>query len=201
MRDLTAALILVAAVVVFRLIGPLAGGPVALITANVAPLAAVVVAGAVYLPRRLAFGVPFGALFISTLLVNWAKGWPIASPYTAVVALCFGLVIVLAWAVRATPRVRTVLGVTVAGTLVFYLASNTVSWVFEPGYARSLGGWWQAVTVGLPIAGAPPTWWFLLKSLAGDLFFAGLMVAACHPRRKSSAAPPIASALSLPPAA
>lgn len=201
MRDLAAALILVVAVAVFRLIGPLAGGSVALVTANLAPLAAVVVAGAVYLPRRLAFGVPFGALFVSTVLVNWAKGWPIASPYTLVVALCFGLVFALGWMVRGTPRVVPVLGMTVAGTLVFYFASNTVAWVFEPGYARSLGGWWQSVTVGLPIPGAPPTWWFLLKSLAGDLLFTGLMIAACHPRRVPSAAHPLTRTASFPPAA
>lgn len=182
MRDMAAALILVAAVVVFRLIGPLVGGPVSLVLANISPLAAVVVAGAIYLPRRMAFAVPFGALFVSTLVVNWAKGWPVASPYTAVVAVCFVAVFALASTIRGTRRVSAVLGMTVAGTLVFHLLSNSVSWVFEPAYARSMAGWLQAQTVGLPLPGAPPTWWFLVKSLAGDLLFSGVMIALCHPR-------------------
>lgn len=194
---MAAALILVAAVAVFRLIGPLAGGPVSLVLANIAPLAAVVVAGAVYLPRRVAFAVPFGALFISTLVVNWAKGWPLASPYTAAVGLCFTLVFALAWLVRGTRRVSAVLGMTVAGTVIFYLASNSVAWVFEPSYARSVAGWLQSQTVGLPIPGAPPSWWFLVKSLAGDLLFTGVMIAICHPRTvvSTGASAPLPAAL------
>lgn len=200
MRDLAAAVILVAAVAVFRLIGPLVGGPVSLVLANISPLAAVVVAGAVYLPRRVAFAVPFGALFISTLVVNWAKGWPVTSPYTAVVGVCFVVVFALAWTIRGTRRVSAVVGMTVAGTLVFYLLSNTVSWVFEPSYARTSAGWLQAQTVGLPLPGAPPTWWFLVKSLAGDLLFSALMIAACHPRpaRATAVAADPASPVSLP---
>lgn len=201
MRDLSAALVLVAAVAVFRLIGPLAGGPVSLVLANIGPLAAVVVAGAVYLPRRVALAVPFGALFVSTLVVNWVKGWPVASPYTAAVGLCFGLVFALAWTIRGTRRVSAVLGVTVAGTLVFYLASNSVAWMFEPAYSRTLGGWVQAQTVGLPLPGAPPSWWFLAKSLAGDLLFTALMIAVCHPRPAAARRAPSAPAIALPPTA
>jgi hypothetical protein len=189
MRELAAATVLVVAVVVFRLIGPLVGGPAALVLANISPLAAVVVAGAVYLPRRAAFLVPFGALFISTLVVNWAKGWPVASPYTAAVAVCFVLVFAMAWRIRGTKKASVVWGMTLTGTLAFYLMSNTVSWLFEPAYARSLAGWAQAQTVGLPLPGAPPTWWFFLKSLAGDLLFAGVMIRLFHPRRALAAAP------------
>lgn len=199
MRDVAAALVLVAAVAVFRLIGPLVGGPVSLALANISPLAAIVVVGAVYLPRRVAFAAPFGALFVSTVAVNWAKGWPVLSPYTAVVAMCFVLVFAMAWTIRGTRRPVAVLGMTLAGTLVFYLLSNTVSWIFEPGYARSVAGWVQSQTVGLPIAGAPPTWWFLLKSLAGDLLFAGVMIALCHPRASRAAHP--VTPLAVPPAA
>jgi hypothetical protein len=201
MRDLAAALMLVAAVAVFRLIGPLAGGPFSLALANIAPLAAVVVAGAVYLPRRVALAVPFGALFVSTLVVNWAKGWPVASPYTAAVGLCFGLVFALAWTIRGTRRVPAVLGVTVAGTLVFYLASNTVAWIFEPAYARTFAGWLQSQTVGLPLPGAPPSWWFLAKSLAGDLLFSGLMIAVCHPRATTPRPAPASATVAFPPTA
>jgi hypothetical protein len=188
MREVAAAVMIVAAVAVFRLIGPLAGGQVSLFLSNLSPLAAVVVAGAIYLPRRVALVVPFGALFVSTVVVNWAQGWPVASPYTAVVAVCFGLVFALAWLVRGTRRIPVVLGMTVAGTLLFYLLSNTVSWVFEPSYPRSVGGWVQSLTIGLPLPGAPPSWWFLVKSLAGDLLFTALMIAVCHPRTAATAA-------------
>ena len=42
-----------------------------------------------------------------------------------------------------------------------------------PGYAASLAGWWQAITVGL--AGYQPTWHFLRNGMAGDLCFVLLL--------------------------
>jgi len=189
MRGVAATLLIVAAVAVFRLAGPLAGGEVALLLANISPLAAVVVAGAIYLPRRAALAVPFGALFVSTLVVNWVRGWPVASPYTAAVAVCFGLVFALAWLLRGTRSVPAVLGMTVAGTCLFYVTSNSVAWFYDPGYAKSAAGWVQAQTVGLPLPGAPPAWWFFLKSLAGDLLFSSLLIAVCHPRARTTTAP------------
>ena len=184
---MTGAILIVLAVVVFRLIGPLAGPEVARVLANISPLAALVVAGAVYLPRRAAFAVPFGALFLSTLAVNLAKGWPLIDFYTLGAMGAFAIVFALAWQVRGTRRVPVVMGISLAGTVVFYLVSNTLAFVFEPGYAKSLAGWWQAQTTGLILPGAPPSWWFFLKSLAGDLVFMGLMVAVCHPFKSRSA--------------
>jgi hypothetical protein len=65
-------------------------------------------------------------------------------------------------------------------SLVFYVASNTFSWIYDiaiqmpNGYAPTLAGWWQANTVG--VAGFPPTWLFLRNAMAGDLFFGFLLL-------------------------
>jgi hypothetical protein len=56
---------------------------------------------------------------------------------------------------------------------LFYFASNTLAWAHDPDYAKSLAGWWQANTVGLP--GYPPTWTFLRNALAGDMVFVVLL--------------------------
>jgi len=187
-----AILLTIAAVVVFRLIGPLGGSELTILLANISPLAAVVVAGAIYLPRRAAFVVPFGALFVSTVAVNIVKGWPVLDPFTLGAVGAFALLFALGWSVRGTRRVPVVFGVSIAGTLIFYLLTNSMSFAFEPAYLKNLSGWVQALTVGLPLPGAPPTWAFLLRSLAGDVFFTTLMVLACHPfesrlRRPASA--------------
>ena len=187
-----AILLTIAAVVVFRLIGPLGGSELTILLANISPLAAVIVTGAIYLPRRAAFIVPFGALFISTVAVNIVKGWPVLDPFTLGAVGAFALLFALGWSVRGTRRVPVVFGVSIAGTLIFYLLTNSMSFAFEPGYPKNLSGWIQALTVGLPLPGAPPTWAFLLRSLAGDVFFTTLMVLACHPfdsrlRRPASA--------------
>ncbi|HAV64106.1 MAG TPA: hypothetical protein DCY13_17285, partial [Verrucomicrobiales bacterium] len=64
----------------------------------------------------------------------------------------------------------------ILGALVFYVVSNTASWLQLPGYAKTFSGWLQALTVGLP--GWPPTWVFFLKTLASGGLFTGLFVGA-----------------------
>ena len=59
---------------------------------------------------------------------------------------------------------------------MFYLVSNTISWIANPAYVKSVAGWIQALTVGLP--GFPPTWVFGLKSLLGTGLFTGLFAGA-----------------------
>ncbi|MGZ8898489.1 MAG: DUF6580 family putative transport protein, partial [Limisphaerales bacterium] len=63
------------------------------------------------------------------------------------------------------------------GALIFYVVTNIASWIFDPGYPKSIGGLLQALTVGIP--GYPPTWLFLKNTLiSGGLFtglFAGVM--------------------------
>jgi Family of unknown function (DUF6580) len=169
----------IAAVVVFRMIGPLAGPVVANALANISPLAAVIVTGAIYLPRPAAFVVPFGALLLSTLAVNAVRGWPIVDPFTLGSVAGFLLLFAIGWRVRGTRRVPVVLAVSLSGTLIFYVFTNTISFFFEPAYAKTLSGWLQCLSVGLPQY--PPTWFFLLKSLAGDLLFTALIILACHP--------------------
>jgi hypothetical protein len=176
-----AVLLTIAAVVVFRLIGPLGGSDLTTLLANISPLAAIMVCGAIYLPHRAAFVVSFGTLVISSVAVNLVKGWPVFDPFTLGAVGAFVLLFVLGWSVRGTRRVPVVFGVSLAGTLAFHLLTNTMSFAFEPAYPRNVAGWIQALTVGLPIPGAPPTWAFLLRSLAGDIFFTTLMVLACHP--------------------
>jgi hypothetical protein len=75
----------------------------------------------------------------------------------------------------------------VLGALVFYLISNTASWLQLPGYAKTLSGWIQALTVGLP--GFTPTWVFLLKTLASGGLFAGLFAGAMKLATREAEAP------------
>jgi hypothetical protein len=61
------------------------------------------------------------------------------------------------------------------GALVFYLVTNTASWMFDAGYPKTLLGWIQALTTGLP--GLPPTWMFLKNTLISGGLFTGLFAA------------------------
>ena len=58
---------------------------------------------------------------------------------------------------------------TLACSVLFYLGANTFSWAIGSGYAKTLAGWWQSQTVGLP--GYPPSILFLRNALIGDVFW------------------------------
>ena len=92
------------------------------------------------------------------------------------VYFCFGIAAFLASRWRGSMgMVGTLLGV--AGcSLVFYLLTNTVSWISAPAYAKTLSGWLQALTTGEP--GYLPSWYFLRNSLVSDLGFSLLLLAA-----------------------
>jgi hypothetical protein len=67
------------------------------------------------------------------------------------------------------------------GAILFYLITNTASWLFNPfnnpEYTKTFAGWWIALTMGTK--GYPPTWEFFRSTLlSGGLFtalFAGAM--------------------------
>ena len=55
------------------------------------------------------------------------------------------------------------------GAIVFYLVTNTGAWIQNPEYAKTIGGWFQALTVGT--SGWPQTWEFFRNTLlSGGLF-------------------------------
>lgn len=61
------------------------------------------------------------------------------------------------------------------GALLFYLITNTASWLELP-YPKTFSGWIQALTTGLP--GYPPTWEFFRNTLLSGGLFTGLFAGA-----------------------
>jgi hypothetical protein len=74
----------------------------------------------------------------------------------------------------------SLLGGGVLGAMLFYLITNTASWLFNPfsnpEYTRDLIGWLTALTNGT--AGWPKTWEFFRNSLMSGGLFTGLFVGA-----------------------
>jgi hypothetical protein len=71
------------------------------------------------------------------------------------------------------------------GAVLFYIVTNTASWLSLP-YAKTLAGWLQAVTTGLP--GYPPTWVFFRNTLLSGGLFTGLFVGAMKMTESSETA-------------
>jgi peptidoglycan/LPS O-acetylase OafA/YrhL len=68
------------------------------------------------------------------------------------------------------------LGGGLLGAILFYLITNSTSWLHDPAYPKTLAGWIQALTVGTP--GWPHTWEFFRNTLLSGGLFSGLFAGA-----------------------
>jgi hypothetical protein len=171
------ALLLVICVVAYRVAtGLLIHSGAATWLSNFAPLAAIALCCAAYLPRRYKFTLPLAALLASDLILDINYGAPFFTWHILGRYIALALVALLGWALRNRASLRTMLPASLVGSAVFYVITNAFSWLTDPGYAKTASGLIQALTVGLPQYGATPTWMFFRNSLASDLVFTAIFV-------------------------
>jgi hypothetical protein len=179
-----AAFVLLAVVVIYRVVSGFAGSADYSWLHNFAPVAAVALCGAVYLPRRLAIVLPLAALSLSDVILNlFHYHVGIVTLETIPSYLALALIAMLGFALRGRARLGSLLGASLAGSIIFYIFTNTGSWLYEPGYAKTFAGWLQALTTGLP--GYPSTWVFYRHTLLSDLLFTALFYACIHTQARS----------------
>ncbi|HEX5790839.1 MAG TPA: DUF6580 family putative transport protein [Luteolibacter sp.] len=141
---------------------------------NFSPLAAIALCGPLIFPRRVAFVLPLAILLVSDMILNAYFGFALV---TGEMVARYGVLALIALAgLRLASRqgLGAFLPTSIACSTGFYLITNTVSWLSEPLYAKSLAGWMQALSIGLP--GFPPTVWFYRNSLISDFCFTAVML-------------------------
>ena len=140
---------------------------------NFSPLMALAFCGAVYFRNRWMWLVPFAALSASDLYLDhyhatqFGYTWDLGG--VLVRTVCFVAALVLGWMVCRRKTWLTLLAGCVGGSLLFYVATNTASFLGDAYYAKTLAGWAQALTFGHPEF--PPTLLFFRNTLASDLGF------------------------------
>ncbi len=174
------ALLLIFSVVIYRIATGFFGHPESIGMLNFAPLGAIALCAAAYFPPKFKFAVPMLALLVSDIALNLHYGYPLLSPAVLSHYLGFAVVGVLGVLLSGRASWRTLLPASLAASFLFFAVTNTVSWIFDPGYVKNAAGWVQALTVGLPAYSATPTWMFFRNSLVSDLLFTGLFVACMH---------------------
>lgn len=177
-----AAFVLLLVVVLYRVASGFMGSADFAWLHNFAPVAAVALCGAVYLPRRLAIVLPLAMLAASDVILNvFHYDRPLLTFDILPRYLALALISMIGFSLRGRARLLPLVGASVAGSVIFYIITNTGSWLHEPGYAKNFAGWLQALTGGLP--GFPPTWTFSRHTFAGDLCFT-LLFAGCMALQK-----------------
>ena len=148
---------------------------------NISPVMAIAFCGAVYFRNCWMWLIPFIALGLSDAYLNhyYAKEYGFTWPVSGFIArtACFAVALLIgAWVSRRKSWLNLLNGA-LLGAIIFYIVTNTQSWASDAFYAKTLAGWWQALTVGHPEY--PPTIFFFRNTLLGDLmftgFFAGVM--------------------------
>ena len=147
---------------------------------NFAPLMALTYCAAVYFQDRRMWLVPFAALLLSDLYLDYHYATAFNEtwrwPSMAVRLICFALALPVGRLVARHKNWLNLLSGALAGAIFFYLATNTDAWIRDPYYAKTAAGWWQAMTIGRPEF--PPTLLFFRNTLVSDLLFTGVFALA-----------------------
>ena len=161
---------------VFMLVAALSRWP-GLFPPNFSAFYALAFCGGLYFRGQMAWWLPLGTLVVTDILLNALYYHePVLSAYMLVKTLSLVGIVVLGR--LFSPRmawVKLVCG-GLLGAVVFYLITNTASWLYNPAYAKTLTGWLQSLTTGIP--GYPPTWTFFRNTLLSGGLFTGLFVGA-----------------------
>ena len=130
----------------------------------------------VYLPGRMAWWLPLGVLLATDVGLNlFYYDVAAVSGRMLVNYVAFAGIIGLGHWFRGRKSWLALLSGGLLGALLFYFITNTASWLSDPGYSKTLAGWIQALTTGLP--GYPPTVAFFRNTLLSGGLFTGLFAA------------------------
>jgi hypothetical protein len=99
-------------------------------------------------------------------------------------AIYAGLIALGKWLGKSAPLWKLLLG-GVLGAALFYIVTNTLSWLMDPHYAKTIAGWIQALFTGLP--GYPPSWEFFRNTLLSGGLFTALFAGAAKVTEESPA--------------
>jgi hypothetical protein len=148
---------------------------------------ALVFCGGVYFAGAMAWWLPLVTMLATDVVLNVyyaSLGWEVWNTRTLIYQLFnYASYLTLIWLGRRFQpgsSFTSLLGGGVLGALLFYLITNTASWLFNPfqnpEYSKTLIGWITALTKGT--GGWPQTWEFFRNTLLSGGLFTALFVGA-----------------------
>ncbi len=142
----------------------------------------------VYFSGRIAWWLPLGVMAITDLGLDlyyrYYLGYDVFNGMAVGLQLInYGVYLLLVWIGRRFKPQSSFLGLLgggILGAILFYIITNTASWLFNPTgapeYTRDFMGWLTALTKGT--SGWPETWTFFRNTLMSGGIFTGLFVGA-----------------------
>lgn len=158
-----------------------------LLPQNFSAVYAIMFCAGVFFSGRMAWWLPLATLLLTDIALNFyywlALGYDVWKPanvaYQLVNYSAYVIIILLGKRFKPTASFLGLLGGGILGALLFYLITNTASWLVNPfnnpEYTKTLMGWITALTKG--VGGWPQTWEFFRNTLLSGGLFTALFVA------------------------
>lgn len=155
---------------------------------NFSAVYAIAFCAGVFFPGRLVWWIPAVTLLVTDLALNCYYQFSLGYECFTVPVLIYmagnyvGYAALYLLGKRFTPKTsfHWLLGGGLLGAVLFYLITNTLSWLLNPfhnpEYTRDLAGWIRAMTLGT--GNWPETWTFFRNTLMSGGLFTGLFVGA-----------------------
>lgn len=124
---------------------------------NFAPIAALALFGACYLPRKWALLLPLAAMFVSDIFIGFYDIGVMLAVYGS-----FLLIGGMGFLLKKRKNWYFVGGSALLAAVLFFLVTNFAVWAFTPWYAKTFAGLWQSYMLALP---------FFRYTLLGNLFY------------------------------
>jgi hypothetical protein len=127
-----------------------------------------------FFPRHVKWWLPLGTLVVTDIVLDvYYRSF---SAMQLVNYIAYALIILLGTRFNHRSRFLGLLAGGILGAILFYLLTNTASWLFDAEYTKDLAGWIKALTTGR--SGFPPTLEFFRNTLMSGGLFTGLFAGA-----------------------
>ena len=158
---------------VFMLVAALSRWP-GLFPPNFSAFYALAFCAGAFFPRNIKWWLPLGTLVATDIALDFY--YQSFSVMQLVNYAAFGLIILFGTRFNHRSRFLGLLAGGIVGAILFYLITNTASWLSNPEYTKDLAGWIIALTKGT--SGYPPTLEFFRNTLMSGGLFTGLFAGA-----------------------
>ena len=126
---------------------------------NFTPVAAMALFGGAYFSnKKIAFIIPFAAMFISDAIIGFhSTMWA--------VYLSFAVMVLIGFRLREKKKVSNILAASLISSVLFFVITNFAVWMTGMMYPLNIGGLFESYVAAIP---------FYQYSLLGDLFYVGV---------------------------
>jgi hypothetical protein len=141
---------------------------------NFTPIGGMALFGAAHFAKKYwAYLIPFITLWVSDLVMNnvvyaeYQTGFTWFTTFGMFNFLAFGLIVLMGSGVLKKINLKSVVGASLAGSMIFFLVSNFGVWLTSPvAYVSGFSGLVATMSAGVP---------FFWSTLAGDLVYVGIL--------------------------